>query len=161
MADEPRIPAWTPEWFGFTDNGMKWLADHGLKWEKVCAEPGDLIVWDSRTPHYNVPPTTKQDRLAVYTCFMPVRDVSQEDLIRKKEAFESMSSRPSFRGACADEIERLGTTHWPNAKHVAPNNDAMRDGKLCPKNRSGPVEDPVLNERTFKLTGIPYIKASA
>lgn len=108
-----------------------------------------------------MPPTTKQDRLAVYTCFMPVRDVSQEDLIRKKEAFESMSSRPSFRGACADEIERLGTTHWPNAKHVAPNNDAMRDGKLCPKNRSGPVEDPVLNERTFKLTGIPYIKASA
>lgn len=91
MADEPRIPAWTPEWFGFTDNGMKWLADHGLVWEKVCAEPGDLIVWDSRTPHYNVPPTTKQDRLAVYTCYMPVRDVSQEDLIRKKGAFESMS----------------------------------------------------------------------
>lgn len=162
MADEPRIPAWTPEWFGFTDNGMKWLADHGLQWEKVCAEPGDLIVWDSRTPHYNVPPTTKQDRLAVYTCYMPVRDVSQEDLIRKKGAFESMSPFLLPIGVFAlTGIERLGTTHWPNARHVAPTNDAMRDGKLCPKNRSGPVEDPVLNERTFKLTGIPYIKASA
>lgn len=43
---------------------------------------------DSRTPHYNVPATGKQDRLAVYTCYMPVSDVSQEDLLRKKDAFE-------------------------------------------------------------------------
>lgn len=89
MAHEERIPAWTTEWFGFTDAGMKWLADHGLKWEKVCAEPGDLIVWDSRTPHYNVPPTGGQDRFAVYTCFMPVREVEKEDLVRKRGAFES------------------------------------------------------------------------
>ncbi|KAE8155180.1 hypothetical protein BDV25DRAFT_135228 [Aspergillus avenaceus] len=142
MANEPRIPAWTPEWFGFTDAGMNWLADHGLKWVKVCADPGDLIVWDSRTPHYNVPPTSSQDRLAIYTCFMPVADVSQEDLVRKKEAFE----------------KRLGTTHWPNAVHVAPTNLAMRDGKPCPKSRDRPVQEPVLDERTFSLTGIPYIK---
>jgi hypothetical protein len=45
MADEPRIPAWTPEWFGFTENGMKWLEKKGLKWVKVCAEPGDLLLW--------------------------------------------------------------------------------------------------------------------
>lgn len=88
MAHEERIPAWTPEWFGFTDAGMKWLADHGLKWEKVCAEPGDLIVWDSRTPHYNVAPTGGVDRLAVYTCYMPVAEVEKEDLVRKKGAFE-------------------------------------------------------------------------
>lgn len=45
MADEPRIPAWTPEWYGFTENGMKWLEKKGLKWVKVCAEPGDLLLW--------------------------------------------------------------------------------------------------------------------
>jgi hypothetical protein len=45
MKDEPRIPAWTNEWFGFTDNGMKWLADQGCTWEKVSAEPGDLLLW--------------------------------------------------------------------------------------------------------------------
>ncbi|KIW88822.1 uncharacterized protein Z519_10306 [Cladophialophora bantiana CBS 173.52] len=145
MADEPKIPAWTPEWFGFTDNGMKWLKDHGLEWEKVCVQPGDLILWDSRVPHYNVPPTSKQDRLAVYTCFMPVSEASQEDLIRKKEAFE----------------KRLGTTHWPNARHVAPTNVALRDGKLCPLSRDRPFQEPVLNERTFRLTGIPYIKQAA
>ncbi|OJJ07528.1 hypothetical protein ASPVEDRAFT_88776 [Aspergillus versicolor CBS 583.65] len=144
MASEPRIPAWTPEWFGFTENGMKWLADHGLEWVKVCAEPGDLIVWDSRVPHYNLPPKGENDRLAVYTCYMPVKEASGEDLVRKRGAFE----------------ERLGTTHWPNAAHVG-TNVAMRDGKRCPKTRDRPVQEPVLSERTFKLTGIPYIKQSA
>jgi hypothetical protein len=45
MADEERIPAWTPEWYGFTEAGMKWLENKGLKWIKVCADPGDLLVW--------------------------------------------------------------------------------------------------------------------
>lgn len=44
MKDEERIPAWTPEWYGFTEAGMKWLADAGLEWHKVCVDPGDLIV---------------------------------------------------------------------------------------------------------------------
>ncbi|KAL3419177.1 phytanoyl-CoA dioxygenase [Phlyctema vagabunda] len=142
MVDEPRIPAWTPEWYGFTDKGMKWLEDRGLEWVKVCAEPGDLILWDSRTPHYNVPTSSKQDRMAIYTCFMPVSEATQEDLIRKKRAFE----------------ERLGTTHWPNARHLG-TNIAKRDGSDCPHNRSRPSVEPVLTERAFKLTGIPYIKA--
>ncbi|KAK0102120.1 hypothetical protein ONS96_006084 [Cadophora gregata f. sp. sojae] len=140
MADEPRIPAWTPEWYGFTDNGMKWLKDHGLEWIKVCAEPGDLILWDSRTPHYNVPTTSKQDRMAIYTCYMPVSEATQEDLIRKKQAFE----------------ERLGTTHWPNARHLG-TNIAKRNGADCPHNRSRPSVEPQLTERAFRLTGIPYI----
>jgi len=88
MADEPRIPAWTPEWYGFTEKGMQWLEDHGLEWIKVCADPGDLIVWDSRTPHYNVPTQTDQDHFAVCTCYMPVAEVTQEDLISKRDAFE-------------------------------------------------------------------------
>lgn len=124
---------------------MAWLAAHGLEWVKVCADPGDLIVWDSRAPHYNVPTQTAQDRFAVYTCFMPVKDASQADLRRKKDAFE----------------KRLGTTHWPNAQHVAGSNVAMRDGVPCPSNREGPVEEPVLSERVFKLTGIPYIEGEA
>lgn len=48
--DEPKIWAWTKEWYGFSEAGLKWLADRGCKWEKVCMEPGDLVVWDSRTP---------------------------------------------------------------------------------------------------------------
>ena len=144
LKDDPRIPAWTPEWYGYTAVGQKWLADHGYQWEKVCADPGDLLVWDSRTPHYNLSSETEQPRFAVYTCFMPVADATQEDLIRKKAAFEGW----------------LGTTHWPNAKHTG-SNTAKRDGVDDPHNRFEPVGKPEMDERRYRLTGIPYIKAAA
>lgn len=32
---EERIPAWTSEWYGFKERGMKWLEEKGCKWEKV------------------------------------------------------------------------------------------------------------------------------
>jgi hypothetical protein len=144
MADEERIPAWTPEWYGFTEKGMKWLENKGLKWVKVCAEPGDLLVWDSRTPHYNLSSKTNQPRFAIYTCYMPVEDATQEDLRRKKDAYERW----------------VGTTHWPNARHTG-SNVAKRDGVDDPHNRFEPVNKPVMNERTFRLTGIPYIKGEA
>ncbi|TKX19248.1 hypothetical protein C1H76_8626 [Elsinoe australis] len=139
--NEERIPAWTPEWYGFKDTGMEWLKGKGCEWIKLCAEPGDLLLWDSRTPHYNVSPTGNTARFAVYTCFMPVRDATQEDLRRKKVAFE----------------DRVGTTHWPNARHTG-SNVAKIDGQPDPRNRSRPVNEPVLDERAFKLTGIPYIQ---
>ena len=30
-----------------TPEQIQWLLDHGCEWEKVCAEPGDLLLWDS------------------------------------------------------------------------------------------------------------------
>jgi len=30
-----------------TGEQLQWLYDHGCTWEKVCAEPGDLLLWDS------------------------------------------------------------------------------------------------------------------
>lgn len=142
FADEPRIPAWTPEWFGYTEAGMKWLKDHGCEWVKIDAEPGDLLLWDSRTPHYNLSPSGDQARFCIYTCYMPVSSATQEDLLRKKNAFLTW---------------RL-TSHWPNTKDFAPLL-AKRDGEDCPLNRSEPIHKPVLSERALKLTGIPYIKA--
>lgn len=62
-----------------------------LTLQQVCAEPGDLLLWDSRTAHYNLSSTTDQPRFCVYTCYMPVADATQEDLRRKKDAFESES----------------------------------------------------------------------
>ncbi|KAJ9127729.1 hypothetical protein QFC24_000012 [Naganishia onofrii] len=138
---ETRIPAWTPEWYGFPKDGLDWLKERGCEWVKVNAEAGDLIVWDSRAPHYNVSPTGDQPRFATYTCYMPVADATQEDLIRKKDAFE----------------RRVGTTHWPNAKHTGWN-EAKRNGEHHGPKRDKPRKEPVLNERAYKLTGIPYIK---
>jgi len=91
--DEPnKIWSWTKEWYGFTEKGMAWLEKKGYKWVKVNAEPGDLIMWDSRTPHYNLSPEGTTPRLATYTCYMPVAEASQEDLIRKKTAFDNTQS---------------------------------------------------------------------
>ncbi|KAL3464919.1 hypothetical protein BJX64DRAFT_286106 [Aspergillus heterothallicus] len=141
MKDEPRIKGFFDEWYGYTEAGMKWLEDHGLEWHKVSVEPGDLIVWDSRTPHYNLPSSSTRPRFCVYTCYMPVADVTQDDLRRKKEAFEGYRT----------------TSHWPNATFVGPA-DATRNGTPCPHNRKQPTKKPQLDERGYKLTGIPYIK---
>lgn len=136
----------THEWYGFTDSGMKWLENKGLKWEKVCAEPGDLIVWDSRTPHYNVSPTGTQARFCAYTCFMPVADATKEDLLRKKAAYEACDF----------------TTHWPNAMHVGSPLPTLREGVDDPYNYKIPKSGmPQLNERAMRLTGIPYVAAMA
>jgi len=72
---------------------------------------------------------------------MPVEDASQEDLIRKREAFET----------------HVSTTHWPNAMHFG-SNVAMRNGTPDPHNRNKPRKVPQLDERGYKLTGIPYIR---
>lgn len=143
FADEPdRIWAWTKEWYGFTSKGMAWLEEKGCEWVKLNAEPGDLLLWDSRTPHYNLSPTGSSPRFCIYTCFMPVTEASNEDLVRKKHAFETLQS----------------TTHWPNAMHVG-GLPILRDGKPCPYNTGKPRKEPQLSQRGWQLTGIPYMQA--
>lgn len=53
----------TNEWYGYKETGLKWLEEKGYKFEKICAEQGDLILWDSRAAHYNRSPTTDQVRM--------------------------------------------------------------------------------------------------
>jgi hypothetical protein len=142
--EENKVWSWTTEWYGFTEQGMAWLEKKGFEWVKVEAEPGDLILWDSRTPHYNLSPEGTNARIATYTCYMPVVDASQEDLVRKKKALEETKS----------------TTHWPNALHVG-GIPVLRDGVPCPYNDGKPREPVVLSERGWQLAGVPYIAAPA
>lgn len=142
--EKDKVWAWTKEWYGYTDAGMQWLKDHGCEWIKVEAEPGDLLLWDSRTPHYNRAPTTENHRFVAYTCYMPAADATQEDLIRKKGAFD----------------ETLRTSHWPHASHVG-RGGIYRNGELCPYNDDKPRQTPKLSERAMKLTGIPYIQPTS
>lgn len=146
---------WTQEWYGFSEAGLKWLEEHGsganggpeCEWVKVECEPGDLLVWDSRTPHYNLSPQGERARFATYACYMPAADASPADLERKRGAFE----------------QTLGTTHWPNAVHVRDHNQPLKrqDGSTCPYSGDNAPRKPVsLTERGFKLTGIPYVAAA-
>jgi hypothetical protein len=155
------IPAWNPEWYGFTDNGMKWFEEKGLEWVKVSAEPGDLLLWDSRVPHYNLSSTTDQNRFCIYTCYMPVAEASQEDLQRKKVAFEGWFGTTHCKSCpygLPTIIQPLTGATGPNCQ-VMGRNSAKRNGTLDPYNRTEPVNKPVLSERAYRLTGIPYIKA--
>lgn len=84
--------------YGFVDEDMDWYRAKGCELVKVCAGEGDLILWDSRTIHWNSSPVGEQTRFATYVCYCPRSMASAEALVEKRKVFE--------RRGC--------TTHWPN-----------------------------------------------
>jgi hypothetical protein len=45
----------TNEVYAYTQEGVDKMRDMGYgEWIKVNAGPGDIVMWDSRVPHYNV-----------------------------------------------------------------------------------------------------------
>lgn len=47
---------------------MRWFLDRGCEAVKVCADPGDLVLWDSRTVHYNCLPESEAVRSVLCKC---------------------------------------------------------------------------------------------
>lgn len=69
---------WGPaDWHGFSQEDVDWFQAKGCEKIKVCADPGDLVLWDSRTVHYNVLPETDNTRAVMckhrplFNCHMP------------------------------------------------------------------------------------------
>ncbi|KAF7198452.1 hypothetical protein HII31_00191 [Pseudocercospora fuligena] len=133
---------WGPaDWYGFEQEDVDWFIERGCEMVKVCAEPGDLVLWDSRTVHYNILPTTNNTRAVMYICYSPAKFASQSD-VEQKAAF--------FR-------DRVGTTHWPHANMFV-------SGKKHPDRESGlafgrdrPWEEPEETDILLKLAGaLPY-----
>lgn len=83
--------------YNFEQEDADWYRQQGCREVKVCANAGDLILWDSRTIHWNTNPTGAQTRFVTYVCYCPRNLMSEEELARKQGVFES----------------RKGTTHWP------------------------------------------------
>lgn len=131
----------------FRDTGLAWLKERGYEFVKVNCEPGDLVLWDSRAPHYNVSPQGSTPRFVIYTCYAPADSATQEELVKKRMLFETTQ----------------GTSHWPQGlqAHIREYVQPIRDGQPDPLNTWKPRNPPQLSERAFKLTGIPYIQASA
>ncbi len=44
---------------------LQWFYDRGCKWIKLCADPGDVILWDSRCIHYGASPEGDSPRMAI------------------------------------------------------------------------------------------------
>ncbi|CAK7199273.1 hypothetical protein SEUCBS139899_001948 [Sporothrix eucalyptigena] len=133
---------WGPkEWFGFSSEEVAWFQDQGCEVVKVCAGPGDLIIWDSRTIHYNALPETDQIRSIVYACYGPASLASKETLQKKKELFE----------------KRKGTTHWPNMEVYPSGSPKSRAGEEIPCARDKPFSDVEETPQVLRLAGvIPY-----
>jgi ectoine hydroxylase-related dioxygenase (phytanoyl-CoA dioxygenase family) len=65
---------------------------------KINLEPGDLVLWDSRTMHYACFPEGDLIRHVQYVCMTPRKFAKQEDMDFKAELFKTWQ----------------GTTHWPH-----------------------------------------------
>ncbi|KAF8864877.1 hypothetical protein BDZ45DRAFT_669251 [Acephala macrosclerotiorum] len=129
---------WGPDdWFGFQESETKWFEERGCETVKVCADPGDLILWDSRTVHHNVLPSSQNLRALVYACYTPASFATAEDLEKKAKLF----------------MERKGTTHWPHANIFENTKTKLRLGKPDIHERDRPFEEPEHTELVLKLSG--------
>jgi len=134
--------SWGPEdFYLFDDEQAKWFAEKGCEAIKVCVAPGDLILWDSRTVHYNVPPQGEIVRALLYVCLTPASFATDADLKRKKEIFDIWGR----------------TTHWPHANLWIDDKVPQRNGVPDPLHRTEPSIKPVITNQLLKLAGaMPY-----
>ena len=84
--------------FLFSEKDVNWFKDQGCKLDKVVMEPGDMVLWDSRTMHYACLPEGQQIRHVQYICMTPAKFATSDQLELKKQCFN----------------EYVGTTHWPH-----------------------------------------------
>ena len=125
----------------FDDKDMAWFRSHGLEPKRVEAEPGDLIVWDSRTVHWGGEPTEKSKtiRTVIYAAYAPASMASEAALAEKRKIFAA-------NGA---------TTHWPHDNIRFRELQAVfPDGTADPRNRSEPLEKAEQTDRLLKMAGV-------
>lgn len=126
--------------YGFKAEDLEWFRAKGLKPVKVCAEPGDLILWDSRTLHYGAEPTEASNtiRTVIYAAYTPAKWATEENLAIKADIFRSF----------------LATTHWPHENLVKRSHESIfEDGTRDPKDRDRPLEMPEMTPALLKLAG--------
>ncbi|WQF86940.1 Putative phytanoyl-CoA dioxygenase [Colletotrichum destructivum] len=132
---------WTrKDFFNYTPEQIAWFEEQGYREHKVVAEPGDLIIWDSRLIHYGAEPTPESDtiRTITYVSYAPASFATKEALGAKKQAFEKW----------------LATTHWPHDNIVPRTNQpTLPDGSVDAR-RSEPREKPELTDKLLKLAGV-------
>lgn len=125
----------------FDDKDMEWFRARGLSPHKVLAEPGDLILWDSRTIHWGGEPTEKSDtvRTVIYAAYAPASLASPDSLMEKQRVFRA-------NGA---------TTHWPHENIKLRDMKArLPDGTVDPRNRAEPLEKAEHSKQLLKLAGV-------
>lgn len=126
--------------FVLSPEQLDWFLQRGCKKIKVNVDPGDLIIWDSRTVHWGLEPEASSNtiRSIAYVSYSPRAFATEQSLQTKREVFD----------------EWLGTSHW------AHDNIAVRrlqakfpDGTVDPRDRQEPFEKPALTPALRRLAG--------
>ncbi|ODV93355.1 hypothetical protein PACTADRAFT_5141 [Pachysolen tannophilus NRRL Y-2460] len=128
----------------FTSDELKWFLEKGCQEIKVKAEPGDVIVWDSRTVHYGGAQQegSNQIRSVIYASYSPKDFATEQTLERKKKVFNQWQ----------------GTTHWAHDNIVMRDNvPLLANYEIDPEDRSEPRIKPEITQKLLRLAGaIPY-----
>ena len=136
------VATWAPkDLYRFDQKQLAWFTARGIHPTKVCAEVGDLILWDSRTIHYGAEPSPLGStiRTAIYVAMTPARLASKETLATKAEIFRAYG----------------GTSHWPHDNIRYRKNEAfLEDGTRDPMDRSQPRELPEMSDALLKMAGV-------
>ncbi|WWD19454.1 hypothetical protein CI109_103914 [Kwoniella shandongensis] len=137
---------------GVNENGYtykkgedEWFKSKGCEEVKICAGKGDLILWDSRTIHWNASPVGTQTRFVTYVCYCPRDQMTPEEQTKKVQVFK----------------DRKGTTHFPNMNRIPAERPGYHnalprrpDGTLDPANRTRPRKEPEETPIVLKLAGL-------
>lgn len=137
---DPKTWEWRDNRY-FSDEDMEWFRARGVKPVKVLAEPGDLILWDSRTIHWGGEPTEKSNtiRTVIYAAYAPRKLATEEALKEKEKVF-------AVNGA---------TTHWPHDNIKLRDPDVrLPDGTVDPRNRTQPLDKADQSDRLLQLAGV-------
>jgi hypothetical protein len=126
----------------FSKDDMAWFEERGVKPVKALAEPGDLIVWDSRTIHWGGEPEPGKSnviRTVIDAAYAPAKMATPEALMEKKKVFN----------------QNGGTTHWPHDNIKMRNLQAkFPDGTPDPRHRTEPLERAIRTEQLLRLAGV-------
>lgn len=136
----PREQWDTFDWYSFSDENMQFLAEKNCEEIKISCEPGDMILWDSRTCHWGKEPDndSQELRTVVYVSYSPRYFSTEETLQHKRKAFEQWS----------------GTTHWSHDNIIfSPNQFEEGNGKLNAATRLSPLEKPEMTTKLLRLAG--------
>lgn len=151
----------------------QWLESKGCKWVKVCAQPGDLMLWDSvgpvlncnaadktdsgqRTVHYGAPPSSINPRFAACklengppsTCWHLL--ILFTDVCYKPAATVSEGNKKGLLEAFA---LRQNSTHDPANFRTKPRLPP-EDHPSYATAQKRPIQEPVLSFRGKQLAGL-------
>lgn len=115
---------------------------YGLRPIKLCLEPGDLALWDSRTIHCNTPPTSLENeiptqlrRAVAYVCMTPKSKASSTVLEMRRSAVD--------RG--------ITTSHWPHKYQPKAKPRWPRKGLFIPDDTR--THPSIFTDEELKLIG--------